>query len=365
MRAAVFEGEGRPVTVEEVDLEGPRPGEVVVRVAACGLCHSDLSAMDGSFPVPVPIVLGHEAAGTVEEVGAGVTRVRPGDRVVITPAPPCGRCAGCVRGQPGTCVTATAVMSFAMPDGSTRLSHDGELVYRGLGVAAFAERVVTLETGVVPVPDGVPLDVACLVGCAVQTGVGAVLNTARVEPGASVLVTGLGGVGLSAVQGAAVAGAVRIIAADPVADRRELAGRLGATDVIDPTADDLVAAVAELTGGAGVDDAFEAAGRSTLVRACIDAVRPGGTVVMVGAPALDDPLVIDAPVLFGASEKRLLGCFLGSSNALRDLPRYLELWQAGRLDLEALVTARRPLDELNEAVADLQAHRGLRTVLVP
>jgi Zn-dependent alcohol dehydrogenase len=365
MRAAVYEGEGRPITVGEVELGAPGPGEVVVRVAACGVCHSDLSAVDGTFPVPTPIVLGHEAAGVVEAVGTGVTTVAEGDHVVLTPSAPCGRCYGCVRGEPGVCVNAQAITTFALPDGTTRLSRGDETVHRGLGVAAFAEQVLTLEHGVVPVSAEIPLDVACLIGCAVQTGVGAVLNTARVEEGATVLVVGLGGVGMSVVQGARLAAAARIVAVDPVAERRELAVRLGATDVVDPTDVDPVAACQELTAGIGVDYAFEVVGRSSLVTSCIDATRAGGTTVMVGAGGLDDPLTLDLPVLFAATEKRLVGCFLGSCLAGRDIPRYLALWQAGRLDLDTMVTARRPLDEIATAFDDLATGRGLRTVLLP
>lgn len=364
MRAAVFEGPDQ-IVIDDIELVGPGPGEVIVRVHACGVCHSDLSAMDGTFPAPTPIVLGHEAAGVVEEVGDGVSLVDVGDRVVVTPSPPCGRCYGCVRGEPGVCVNAKGVTTFAMPDGSTRLSRDGQVVYRGLGVAAFAEQVVTLETGVVRVADDVPLDIACVIGCGVQTGVGAVLNTAQVEEGASVVVVGLGGVGLSVVQGARVAGAARILAVDPNAARRDLAARMGATDTLDPTDGDVATTAYDLTGGVGADYAFEVVGRSALIRTCIDATRAGGMTVMVGAPGLTDPLTLDFPVLFGAMEKKLVGCFLGSSHALRDIPRYLALWQAGLLDLEALVTARRPLSETAEAVEDLREQRGIRTVIVP
>jgi Zn-dependent alcohol dehydrogenase len=365
MRAAVFEGVGRPIDLWDIQLEAPGSGEVVVRVAACGVCHSDLSATDGTFPVPTPIVVGHEAAGVVEEVGPGVTSVRAGDHVVVSPSPPCGQCYGCVRGQPGVCVNAQSVTNFALPDGSTRLSRDGTLIHRGLGVAAFAERVLTLESGVVPIPDDVPLDVACLMGCGVQTGVGAVLNTARVEEGSTVLVIGLGGVGLSVVQGARAAAASAIVAVDPNPERRALAMALGATQTVDPAHQDPIEAGRDLTGGRGVDYAFEVVGRSALVKTCVDATRPGGTTVMVGAMGLDDPLTIDLPVLFAATEKRLVGCFLGSSNARRDIPRYLALWRTGHLDLEAMITGRRPLDEVGAALEDLAAGVGVRTVITP
>ena len=365
MRAAVLDQYQSPLALTEVDLEAPHAGEVHVRVAACGVCHSDLSAVDGTFPVPLPIVLGHEAAGVVEAVGAGVSRVREGDHVVLTPLPPCGHCYWCVRGEHSVCESSAALASQTMPDGGTRLSRDGELVYRGLGVGAFAELAIVDEAAAIRIAEDIPLDVACLIGCGVQTGVGAVLNTAGVPEGATVLVTGLGGVGLSVVQGTRLAGAARVVVVDPVAERRELALRLGATDALDPGETDVVGAVRDLTGGIGVDYAFEAAGKGALVPVCVDATRTGGTTVIVGAPGLDDELNLGPAVLFGSAEKKVLGCLLGSSHGPRDIPRYLDLWRAGRLDLEALITSTRPLEQVDEALADMTAGRGIRTVLTP
>lgn len=364
MRGALLEQAGQPLSiVDDLVIEDPRAGEVVVRVSHCGLCHSDLSAISGALPVPVPILLGHEAAGRVEAVGPDVTSLVEGDHVVLTPNPACGRCYGCLRGEPGTCVNMLGLVTFSLPDGTTRLTRGGEVVHRGLGVAAFAELVVTPETGAVRIPDDVPLDVACLIGCGVQTGVGAVLNTARVEEGASVLIAGLGGVGLSVVQGARVAGAAVIIASDGVAARREAARSFGATHVLDPTTDDVVAAARDLTEGRGVDYAFEAVGRAALVPQLVEATRAGGTTVLVGAPALDEQLDLGAAVLFGTFEKKLVGCLLGSGSSLREIPRLVGLWQGGQLDLESMVTARRPLDEINQACDDLRAGVGIRTVL--
>jgi S-(hydroxymethyl)glutathione dehydrogenase / alcohol dehydrogenase len=202
-----------------------------------------------------------------------------------------------------------------------------------------------------------------VIGCAVQTGAGAVLNTAKVEPGATVLVLGLGGIGLSAVQGAHVVGAARIIGSDPIADRRKMAQHLGATDVIDPTTSDVVATVQELTGGIGVDYAFEAAGVMALQSVAIDAPRAGGSTVLVGAPSFEESLTIPNTLMWGMQEKKLLGCFMGSTHSLRDIPAFLALWRAGQLDLESLITARRPLDEINEGFADLAAGVGVRTVI--
>ena len=362
MKAALLETPGEPLRVRDVTIEGPGPGQVRVRVRHCGVCHSDLSIVDGTFPSPLPIVLGHEAAGEVDAVGPGVADLCVGDHVVLTPCPPCGRCYWCVRGEPTVCVNASAIQTNTFPDGSTGLALDGQVVYRGVGLGAFAEYVVTPATGAVKIPAAVPLDVACVIGCAVQTGVGAVLNTARVEEGATVLVMGLGGIGLSIVQGARVAGASRIIVSDPVAERRATAERFGATDQIDPTVDDVMVRVLELTG-VGADYAFDAVGRANLIQAGLAVTRTGGTTVCVGAPPMDDVVTIALPALFVVSEKKLLGCALGSSNSLREIPRLVALWQAGRLDLEALITARRPLAEINAAMDDLKAGRGIRTVL--
>jgi Zn-dependent alcohol dehydrogenase len=365
MRAAVLEATGAPLVVrDDVEVEEPRAGEVAVRVHHCGVCHSDVSVADGSFPAMVPVVLGHEASGVVEALGPGVDGLAVGDHVVLTPCPPCGSCYWCVRGEWSLCVNSDSMITNTHPDGGTRLARGGEVVHRGMGVAAFAEVVVIQATGAVRIPEDVPLDVACVVGCAVQTGVGAVLNTARVRAGETVLVMGAGGIGLSVVQGARLAGASRIIVSDPVAARRDAALALGATEAIDPTASDAVAAAHDLTeAGVGVDWAFDAVGRSAVVAAGIDATRKGGTVVMVGVPPLDDPFTYPLPAVLAVAEKKIVGSLLGSCNSLRDIPRIIDLARAGRLDLEALITARRPLDEINEAFDDVRTATGIRTVL--
>jgi len=364
MRAAVLESHGTPlVVVDDVEIEPPRAGEVQVRVAHCGVCHSDLSIVDGALAGPVPTVLGHEAAGVVEAVGEGVTSLEPGDHVVLSPTPPCGRCYYCQRGEFSICVNAAGLVTGTFPDGGSRLSRAGSMLYRGMGVGAFGELVTVVETAAVRIDRDVPLDVACVIGCAVQTGVGAVINTAGVEPGATVLIAGLGGVGLSAVQGAVIAGASRIIASDPVAERRDAAVRFGATDVVDPSTQDVVALAYELTDGVGVDYAFDTAGRSSLIRTGLDATRMGGTTVIVGVPPLEDQLDFGPVAVFAVGEKKLVGSLLGSVNSMRDIPRLLSLWRVGRLDLEGLVTARRPLAEINDAMEDLRRARGIRTVL--
>jgi 2-desacetyl-2-hydroxyethyl bacteriochlorophyllide A dehydrogenase len=255
-----------------------------------------------------------------------------------------------------------SIATSMLPDGTTRLSRGGQTVYRGLGLAAWADEVVVAESGAVRIDDDVPLDVACVIGCAVQTGVGAAINTVAVQPGDSVLVLGAGGIGVSIVQGAALSGATRIIVSDPSESRREQAMRFGATHVLDPGVDDVAARTVELTG-IGADVAFDAVGAAALITTAMDATRNGGTTVMVGAAPVDDELSV-VPALAMFTEKRLVGSLLGSCWAPRDIPRLIELWRAGKLDLDAMVTARRPLEEVNEAVADLAAGRGLRTVLL-
>ncbi len=361
MRAALYEAGTTDLVLGDVDIDDPAPGRVRVRVHHCGICHSDYTVLHSAYGAS-PAVLGHEAAGVVDAVGEGVTMVAPGDKVVLTPIAPCGRCYWCQRDQPGCCVNNSAVLGGSFLDGSTGLSRGGRQVFRGLGVGGFAEYAMCNETGAVKVPAGTPLETACVIGCAVQTGVGAVLNTAKVEPGATVLVLGLGGIGLSVVQGARAAGAAQIIASDPLGWRRDAAASMGATTVIDPTADDVLAATRDLTS-VGADYAFECAGVAALAAVGVEATRAGGSTVLVGAPPLEGKLEIDPLVLFGVSEKKLMGCFLGSCNSLRDIPRLVAMWRAGQLDLEALVTARRPLDDINDAFADLAAGVGIRTVI--
>ena len=364
MRAAVLDAPNTPVSVQEIDIRGPRRGEVLVRIAACGVCHSDLSIVDGSFPSPMPVVLGHEAAGVVEAIGDDVSSVAVGDQVVLTPLPACGQCYFCTRHQPTLCsVYGASLFSALLTDGTSPLSRNGELVYRGLATAAWAEQAIMPEVGVVKVDADVPLDVACVLGCAVQTGVGAVLNTAKVEEGATVLVLGAGGIGIAVTQGARLAAASRVIVVDPVAERRDAALRFGATDVCDPAADDPIAMAFALTNGIGVDYAFEAAGQAALIEQGIMATRAGGTIVCVGAPPIDQGISIPGVVGFTAMEKKLIGCLLGSVHAQRDIPRLVALWKAGRLDLEGMITNRLPLDDTEGALDLMRNREGIRTVL--
>jgi Zn-dependent alcohol dehydrogenase len=359
MRAAVTVPGTTELEVVDVEIADPAPGQVRVRVHHCSVCHSDHGTLH--LGLDEPTILGHEAAGVVDAVGEGVTSVVPGDTVVVSPATPCGRCYFCVRDEPTLCAASLSEYGGTFADGTTGLARGGTRVMRGLGVGGFAEHLLVREHGAVKIPADVPLDVACVVGCAVQTGVGAVLNTAGMEAGATVLVLGIGGVGLSAVQGARAGGASRIIAVDVLESRRDAARRMGATDVIDPTRDDVVGATRELTG-VGADYAFDTAGATQLAEIGLAATRPGGTTVLVGVPPADQKLAL-RPLPFILGGKRLLGCTLGSCNSQRDIPRFVAMWQAGQLALDALVTHHRPIDEINEAFADLEAGVGIRTAL--
>jgi Zn-dependent alcohol dehydrogenase len=361
MRAAVVEEPGGAVSVvDDVEIDEPRHGEVLVRIAYCGVCHSDLSAQHSPF-LPHPAVLGHEASGQVEAIGAGVDSCAPGDTVIVCVSAPCGHCYFCVRSQPAICVSGSVVFTGVLGDGGSRLFRNGSVLYRGMGMGGFAEYVVVPAAAVVPVGVDVPLDVACLLGCGVGTGLGAVLNTAAVPAGSTVLVYGLGGVGMAVVQAARAVGASEIIVVDPVQERREMASGFGATEALDPLSDDVAGRVRRITE-VGADYAFDTAGRSEVFSSALAALRPGGVLTCVGTGS-EAAYKIDMPPLFVTSEKVIRGCSFGSSHAQRDIPRYLALWRNGSIDLESMVTKRRPLDEVSQAFDDLHAGRGLRTVL--
>lgn len=364
MRAAIATAHGAPLeVVDDLEVEDPRPGYVRVRITHCGVCHSDEHTLQGGFGDQLPIIVGHEAAGIVDCVGEGVSHVAPGDPVALTPMPACGRCTYCCNGNPACCDEARIWMSGLFADGTTPFRWRGREVFRGNGMGGWAEMTVLNAAGVVPVPPDTPLDQACLLACSIQTGVGAVFNTARVEAGDHVLVMGLGGVGQAIVQGARIAGATRIIASDPIAARREAALAFGATDVIDPAGCDVVRTVRALTGGPGVRHAFDAAGSPELVALGVRATMPGGAIILVGAFRAEDRLGLVSPNQLIGQEKRILGCNVGAAYAPRDYPRYLEMWRAGLLRLAPMVTRERPLGEVNAALADLRAGRGIRTVL--
>jgi Zn-dependent alcohol dehydrogenase len=364
MKAAVLYEHGQPLIVEEVELAPPQAGEVRVRVAAAGVCHSDYHYMRGDLTGNLPCVLGHEGAGVVEAIGAGVARVAPGDHVVLLWRTSCGECEYCSSGRPNLCPVGAALRRTGrLFDGTSRLSKGGSEVFHFLGVSCFAEDVVCSERAVLTVPQGVPLQVAALVGCSVMTGVGAVVNTARVEPGSTVLIIGAGGVGLCAVMGAVLAGAARIIAADVNPAKLELATAFGATDIIDGSREDVVAAVQELSGG-GVDYAFEVIGLAATVNQAVRALRSGGTAVAIGvAPQGAEALVPLGELV--SQEKTLKGSIYGSTRPQKDFPRLFDLYRRGRLPLDRLVTREWPLAEVNEAYEALLAGTVARSVLVP
>jgi len=364
VRAAVFSGPGQPVRVTEVELAPPGPGEVEVAIAAAGVCHSDLHIVLGEWPHPVPVVLGHEGSGVVTAAGAGVTSLSPGDHVVLSWVPACGQCRYCRRGRPAQCQVAAEVVApgGVLPDGTSRLRAGGEPAYHYLGVSSFAERAVVPESGAIRVPQDAPLELAALVGCAVATGVGAVRNTAGVPPGATVAVIGCGGVGLSCVQGARLAGASRIVAVDVVADKLAVARRLGATDVVHADGRPVVAALRELVPE-GLDYVFDAIGKIETTEQAIAALGLGGSAVVVGLPPSGQQARFD-PLALAEADQRILGCNYGSITPQRDIPQLVDEVMRGDLDLEPMVSARRPLAEAAEALADLRSGRVLRQLLI-
>ncbi|HET9950053.1 MAG TPA: Zn-dependent alcohol dehydrogenase [Longimicrobiales bacterium] len=361
---AVVWREGRDsVAVEEVRVRGPGPGEVTVRMAACGVCHSDLSATNGTIPIPPPLVLGHEGAGVVVEVGEGVTALAEGDHVVSTFVNMCGACRWCTTGHPALC-EQDARSASTLPDGSTPVQDaDGEPVGVFSGCGTMSE-YATLHTGsLVRIDPDVPLARAALLGCGVMTGVGAVFNTARVEPGSTAVVFGAGGVGLSAIQACALAGAAMTVAVDPVPAKRELACAFGATHTLDPTAEsNVVRALRKLTGG-GADYAFECVGNGEVVAQAYGALGKRGVCVVVGvAPPKDKTTITTATLTY--AEKTLTGSYFGSARPLRDFPRLIALYRSGRLKLDELVTAEYPVEDAPRAFADLAAARNARGVVV-
>ncbi|MCX4790196.1 zinc-binding dehydrogenase [Streptomyces sp. NBC_01221] len=351
----------RPVEVEELELGAPREGEVLVRIAAASLCHSDLSVVNGDRVRPLPMALGHEAVGVVQDTGPGVGRVSPGDHVALVFVPSCGFCADCAAGRPALCAQAAAANgSGALLHGPSLLTDAaGNRVHHQLGVSAFSEHAVLAQESVVPIPKDIPFTVASMFGCAVLTGAGAVINTAALRPGQSTVVYGLGGVGLSAVLGARAAGAYPIIAVDPAQEKRELALRLGATHAYAP--DDALRQIRELTSG-GAELAVEAVGSPKVMAECLTAVARGGKVVSVGLPAPDR--VLEVPALAFAGEgKSLLGSYMGDAVPRRDIPRFLDLWRAGLMPVEQMHTGTLPLADINAAMEELASGRAIRQVI--
>lgn len=358
MKVAVAYEAGRPLVLEDLPVPAVGRRDVLVRVAASGICHTDLTVIEGRSPIPLPVVPGHEACGTVEDVGAEVRRVRAGDRVLAVVSPACGSCWWCLNGMSNHCERGPAVHRtgrFALPDGRTAAAV--------CGCGSFAEAMVVDEASVVAVDTDLPDEQLALLGCGVTTGLGAVLITAGVEPGSSVAVIGCGGVGQSVIQGARIAGAATIIAVEPSGARRTAGLGLGATHTVDPAAGDPVEQVRALTGGRGADHSFEVVGRPELMVQAFAMARVEGTVTLVGMPATD--AVLSLPALGAVfSGKRLAGSAVGGAQVLRDIPRFVRLAESGLLRLDALVSGRISLDEVNVGIDSLGRAEGLRTLIV-
>ncbi len=362
-KAAVFRESGKPLDVVEVDLASPKAGEVKIRLAASGVCHSDLSVVNGTLLQGGPAVLGHEGAGVVEELGEGVTDLKVGDHVVISWVPQCGECYTCKYGQPNLCENAVASMfSGGLLDGTSRFSENGVSLGQMASSGTFTEATVIPAISAIKIDDDVPFTSAALIGCGVLTGWGAAVNTADIRKGDSVVVVGCGGVGLNTIQGAKYAGATQIIAVDMAPKKLEMAKQFGATDVINAGDGDPVAKVLELTGGRGADVAFEVIGLLPTIQQAYNMARRGGEVVIVGVPAMD----VDIPVnAFGLifSEKTVKGSWYGSCDVKRDIPLLVELYKSGRLLLDELVSREIKLDEVNDAFDAMGSGEVARSVI--
>lgn len=363
MKAAVLTGVGTPLEIrDDVEIAAPGPGEVRVRVEASGVCHSDLSVQNGTIPLPTPIVLGHEGAGVVEAVGEGVTTVAEGDHVVLSFVPRCGECANCLRGQPYLCEKAAMQAAGGLLDGTTRLTSAGSALHQMACLGTFGEQAIVPAISTVKIPDDVPLEVAALIGCGVLTGVGAALNTASIQPGDTVAVIGCGGVGLNVIQGARIAGAERIIAIDKFASKLELAREFGATDVVNPDDGDTVTQVMALTGS-GVHSAFEVIGLEPTIMQAIAMARPGGEAIIVGVPRMDVMLSLNAAFTFLYLSKTVKGCWYGSADVQRDVPKLIELWQNGDLKLEELISREISVEDVNGAFEAMETGEVARSVI--
>ncbi len=359
MKAVVAQKQNE-FSVTTVDLDPPKLGEVLVKMKATGVCHSDLSVINGTIPSPFPVVLGHEGAGIIEQVGDGVTNVKPGDHVVISLMPNCGDCFYCLHHEPFLC--SGTKPDGTLFDGTTRVSKNGQRIFVMSFVGLMAEYAVVPACCVVAIDKSYDFKAAALVGCGVTTGVGAVIRTANVQAGSTVAVFGCGGVGLNVIQGARIAGAVQIIACDLSLAKMQMAKEFGATHVIDPAAD-MVKQVTALTNGIGVDYAFDVVGNSKVIEQCIKATRKNGTAVLVGVGCMDDRFSVNAAIL-PFTAKTIKGCLYGSANFKVDFPLYLSLYRAGKLDLDRLITKTYSLDDAPQAFADMEQGKNARGVIV-
>ena len=365
MRAAIFRSTDHPIEVTDVQLSPPKGKEVRVRIAAAGVCHSDLHVKRGEWDAPAPLVFGHEGSGVVMEIGPDVDSLAVGDHVVLSWVPPCGECRYCRAGHEARCqkVATLVAPQGVLFDGTSRLSIDGEKLHHYLGVSSWAEEVVVPESGAIKIRDDAPLDVVALVGCAVATGVGAVTNTASVEPGATVAVIGCGGVGLNVVQGARLAGASQIIAIDLIPSKTEIALSLGATDRIDASKEDAVKRVFELLPE-GVDYAFDAIGQTSTTEQAIRMLGLGGAAVIVGLPPTGSEAKFE-PLVLAEADQRILGSNYGSVRPAIDIPALVDRYMDGELKLDELISGRMSLEKASEALEMLEQGNVLRTLLVP
>ena len=371
IRAAVLNAIGaahpyaqsRPLSIDEVELDPPGHGEVLVRMAAAGLCHSDLSVINGDRPRPVPMALGHEAAGVVEEIGPGVDDLAQGDHVVMVFVPSCGHCLPCSEGRPALCEPgAAANTKGTLLSGARRIRRKGESVHHHLGVSAFAEYATVSRRSIVRIDRELPLDEAALFGCAVLTGVGAVVNTAKMPAGSTAAVIGLGGVGLAALLGAVAAGASRVVAIDLAEDKLEFARRLGATDTFNAKLESCAEEVRAATGG-GVEYAFELAGSVKAMELAYRITRRGGTTVTAGLPPPSANFSFPQVSLV-AEERTIKGSYIGTCVPVRDLPRYVALYRQGRLAVDKLLTHRLKLEQINEGFDRLHEGKAIRQVVL-
>jgi S-(hydroxymethyl)glutathione dehydrogenase/alcohol dehydrogenase len=357
MKAAVLHEVNQPLAIEEVQLAKPKRREVLLRTAFAGLCHSDLHFMEGLYPFPLPVVLGHEAAAVVEAVGADVTYVKPGDHVITCLSVFCGECSQCVTGHTNLCENTEVKL---LPGAARRLKLNNKVLNQAFNLSAFAEQMLVHEHAIVKIREDIPLDRAALVGCGVMTGVGAVFHAAKVEPGATVVVIGCGGIGLSAVNGAALAGAERIIAIDTVASKLELAKKMGATDTINASNADPVEMVKEMTGG-GVPYSFEAIGTKKTAEQSFAMLRPGGVATIIGMIPFGVKIE-----LHGADflrDRKIQGTSMGGNHFRVDMPRLLELWRQGRLKLDHLISGRIKLEGINDGFAKLKSGAPVRQLI--
>ena len=360
-KAAVLYETKKPLVVEEVEVLEPGPHEVLVKYVATGVCHSDLHVITGDMPHPLPVVLGHEGAGIVEKVGPGVEWVKPGDHVVTSYIPSCGKCAYCIIGRPNLCALRDKPRHLLL-DGTPRFAKGGQGINHFLQVSSFAERAVLLEEGVIPIRKDAPLDVVCLVSCGVTAGAGAVMNRAKVPAGSTVAVFGCGGVGLNVIQAARLMGAAKIIAVDILPNKLEWAQEFGATHAVNAAIDDPVARIHEVTGQGGADFAFEVIGTQKTIEQAFYSVHRGGMAVVIGVSPAGTRVSIDPGMLL--QERVLTGSSFGGSRQKVDLPLIIDLFMDGRYKLKELISRRLPLDEINQAFDLLQRGEVKRSVVV-